>query len=145
LGPASGLWQAVRPIYFKDEARMNLRSIDPNALLLLYQESYAERGEEGGICDAPKLDAALAYPLNRAVAGEADVAAIAAAYAAGILQYKPFSLGNTRAAFLALELFLYLNGWSLEASEEETERLIQQLSVSLLDEGAVANWIRGKL
>jgi death on curing protein len=130
---------------FTDEARMNLRSIDPNALLLLYQESHAERGEEGGVCDAPKLDAALAYPLNRAVAGDADVAAIAAAYAAGILQYKPFSTGNVRAAFLALELFLYLNGWRLEAPDEDIERLIQQLNASLIDEEAAANWIRGRL
>lgn len=124
---------------------MNLRSIDPDALQLLYQESFAERNQEGGTCDAPKLDAALAYPLNQAVAGTADVAAIAAAYVAGILQYRPFAFGNTRAALLALELFLHLNGWHLEAPEEETERLIQQIDAGLTDEAEAANWIRGKL
>jgi death on curing protein len=124
---------------------MNLRSIDPNALQLLYQESFTDRGEEGGKCDAPKLDAALAYPLNRAVAGTSDVAEIAAAYVIGILRYKPFSFGNTRAALLALELFLHLNGWHLEAPEEDVERLIRQMHAGLTDEADAANWIRGKL
>jgi len=124
---------------------MNLRSIDPNVLLLLYQESFAENGEEPGAHDAPRLDAALAYPLNRAVTGEADVAAIAAAYARGVLRYRPFTRGNQRAAVLVLELFLSLNGWQLEAAQEEISSVMQQVDAAACDEEMLANWIRARL
>ena len=124
---------------------MNLRSIDPNTLLLLYQQSFAENGEEPGAHHAPRLDAALAYPLNLAVTGEADVAAIAAAYAIGVLRYRPFTLGNRRAAALVLELFLSLNGWRLEAARDETLNVMQQVDTAACDEAMLANWIRARL
>ncbi len=124
---------------------MNLHSIDPDALLLLYQESVTGQGGKPAVHDAPKLDAALAYPLTRATAGAVDVATIAAAYAAGMLSFRPFSEGNTGAALLALELFLSLNGWELEASREEVMATMQQMEARTLSEAALANWIRQHL
>lgn len=124
---------------------MNLRSIDPEALLLLQRESL---GEESSVIDASDemlLDEAFAYPLEQAVMRHADVADLAAAYAIGILKYRPFVVGNEHAAFLAMGLFLYLNNWRLSASQEEAARVIWQASAADLDEDELADWIRRNL
>src|SRR3569833_3076482 len=124
---------------------MNLHSIDPDALMLLYQESVTGQDGRPIVHDAPKLDAALGYPLTRATAGAVDMAPIAAAYATGMLTYRPFSEGNTGAALLALELFLSLNGWELEVSREEAMTTMQQMEARMLNEAALAYWIRQHL
>jgi len=113
---------------------MNLRSIDPEALLSLQRESLAEAF---GVIDAPDkilLDEAFAYPLNKAMTQHADVADLAAAYAIGILKCRPFSVGNEHAAFLAMGLFLYLNHWPLSVSQEEAARVVWQGSAPELAE-----------
>lgn len=124
---------------------MNLRSIDPEALLLLQQESLDEVRSDIDASDEMLLDEAFAYPLTQAVMRHADVADIAAAYAIGILKYRPFVVGNEHAAFLAMGLFLYLNNWQLSASQEEAARVIWQASAADLDEEELADWIRRNL
>lgn len=125
---------------------MNLRSIDPGALLLLLQRQCSNEGEGSiDVSDEMLLDEALAYPLTQAVLHHADVAGIAAAYAIGILKYRPFLLHNEHAAFLAMGLFLYLNNWELNASQEEAARIIWQASAADLDENELADWIRSNL
>ncbi|HZW12509.1 MAG TPA: Fic family protein [Noviherbaspirillum sp.] len=124
---------------------MNLRSIDPDALLLLQRESLSDLPGDLDASDGMLLDQAFAYPLNQAVMQHADVADLAAAYAVGILKYRPFVVGNEHAAFLAMGLFLYLNNWQLNASSEEAARVIWQASAADLGEDELANWVRSKL
>lgn len=124
---------------------MNLASIDPAALLLLHRESLEDIGEDAGPCDEVLLEAALAYPLHLAVLEVVDVAAIAAAYATGILKYRPFVLCNERAALLAMGLFLYTNDWGLNAPQGEAVRVITDLSGGRVEEADLADWIRGYL
>lgn len=124
---------------------MNLRSIDPEALLLLQQESLHKVRSDIDASDEMLLDEAFAYPLTQAVMRHADVADIAAAYAIGILKYRPFVVGNEHAAFLAMGLFLYLNNWQLSAPQEDAARVIWQASAADLDEEELADWIRRNL
>jgi death on curing protein len=124
---------------------MSLRSIDPAALLLLHQESQEGNPDDFDPCDEMLLDAALAYPPNQAILRAADVADIAAAYAIGILKFRPFAVGNERAAFLAMGLFLYLNDWRLNAPQEEAARIMWRASAAEMDESELADWIRSNL
>ena len=48
-----------------------------------------------------------------------DAAALAAGYGVGIAKNHPFVDGNKRAAFLAVGMFLYINGMRLQASQAE--------------------------
>jgi death-on-curing protein len=79
------------------------------------------------------------------MSGDADVAAIAAAYAVGMLRHQPFFSANEQAAFLALGAFLYLNTWRLDASQEEATQAMRMLASAELDEDGLANWIRQRL
>lgn len=124
---------------------MSLRSIDPAALLLLHQESQEGNADDFDPCDELLLDAALAYPPNQAILRAADVADIAAAYAIGILKFRPFAIGNERAAFLAMGLFLYLNEWRLNAPQDEAARIMWRASAAEMDESELADWIRSNL
>jgi death-on-curing protein len=86
------------------------RWVDKRLLLVLHDESLAMHGGLSGIRDEGLLDSALARPEHLAVYGEPDIAALAASYGVGLAKNHPFVDGNKRAAFLAVGLFLMING-----------------------------------
>ncbi|RJG06013.1 type II toxin-antitoxin system death-on-curing family toxin [Noviherbaspirillum cavernae] len=124
---------------------MNLQSIDREALLALHRECVIEYGGNEGEHRPAALDAALAYPMERALSGEADIASLAAAHAFGVLNHRPFADGNTRAAFLALGLFLYVNGWRLSASQTDAANIMLKVVTGEIDESMLTDWIRARL
>ena len=95
---------------------MSWRWIDKRLLLILHDESLAEHGGAAGLRDEGLLDSALARPLNLVAYAEPDFADLAAAYGVGLAKNHPFVDGNKRAAFLAVGMFLGLNGRRLTAS-----------------------------
>ena len=121
---------------------MTWRWIDKRALLLLHGESLAEHGGASGMRDEGLLDSALARPLNLVAYGEPDLAALAAAYGFGIVKNHPFVDGNKRAAFLAVGMFLFLNGQRLKVTQADATVMVLALTVGEIDEAAFANWIR---
>jgi death-on-curing protein len=116
------------------------------AVLLLHEESIAEHGGLAGVRDLGLLESALARPQNLfAYEGVSDIARLAAAYAAGIARNHPFADGNKRAAFLALGLFVAINGWRLVADKAEATIVMLDLAAGELEEEALAAWIRARL
>ena len=111
-------------------------------ILVAHEEQLAEHGGPGGVCDQSMLESALARPQHRALYGTPDVADLAASYAFGLARNHPFVDGNKRAAFVALEVFLELNGWSLTASDESCVTTILRLAAGQLEEDELAAWIR---
>ncbi|WP_038218047.1 type II toxin-antitoxin system death-on-curing family toxin [Xenophilus azovorans] len=111
-------------------------------ILAAHEEQLAEHGGPGGVRDPGMLESALARPQHRALYGTPDVADLAASYAFGLARNHPFVDGNKRAAFVAMEVFLELNGWSLTAGDEDCVTTILQLAAGQLEEDALAAWIR---
>ena len=123
---------------------MKWRWIEKQALLLLHDESLAEHGGASGMRDEGLLDSALARALNLYAYGKPDFADLAAAHGSGLAQNHPFVDGNKRAAFLAVGLFLYLNGWHLKATPAEATATMLSLAAGELEEAAFAAWIRAR-
>lgn len=121
---------------------MNLCSIDSTALMLLHAQCCKAYGGKPGVQDVQWLASALAYPLQQAIHAELDIAALAAAYGIGIIREQPFIDGNVRAAFLAIGIFLYANGWSLIASPADALLAMQAVAAGEMDEVMLADWIR---
>lgn len=120
-----------------------VRWIDHLALLLLHAETLAEHGGLPGLRDESALEAALARPRHvHSYRANADLASLAAAYAYGIVRNHPFNDGNKRAGFLAIGLFLSLNGFALTADPVNATQVIMQLAAGDLSEAALARWIR---
>lgn len=121
---------------------MSWRWIDRRALELLHDESIAEHGGAPGIRDEGLLESALARPLNLVAYGTPDVAALAAAYGVGLAKNHPFVDGNKRAAFLAVGLFLAMNGRRLVATQADATLTMLAVAAGTLDEPAFAAWLR---
>jgi death-on-curing protein len=116
--------------------------INRQVLLLLHDESLAEHGGTSGLRDEGLLDSALARPLNLSLYEAPDVAGLAAAYGVGLAKNHAFVDGNKRTAFLAVGLFLAINGYRLQATQVEATLTMLSVAAGDIDEAAFAEWIR---
>ena len=121
---------------------MNWRWVDRRALLLLHGESLAEHGGSDGLRDENLLESALARPKNLVAYGDPDGADLAASYGLGLAKNHAFVDGNKRAAFMAIGLFLHLNGYRLQATQADATLTILALAASEITEEELAAWVR---
>jgi death-on-curing protein len=121
---------------------MSFRWISRRALVLLHDESLAIHGGLSGVRDEGLLLSALARPENLAAYGHPDIADCAASYGFGLAKNHPFVDGNKRAAFLAIGMFLHLNGYRLATTQADATRAILALAAGDLAESELAAWIR---
>lgn len=112
------------------------------SVLLLHDESLTIHGGASGVRDMGLLESALARPQNLHAYGEGDAAALAAAYAFGIIRNHPFIDGNKRTGFLAAALFLEANGYRFTASEAEVVMRTLALGANEIGEPEFAAWLR---
>lgn len=121
------------------------RWVNREVLLLLHDESLAEHGGAPGVRDAGLLDSALARPVNLAMYAQPDIAELTASYAVGLAKNNAFVDGNKRAAFLAVGLFLGINGYRLRATQAEATLAVMGVAAGEVDEAGFAQWIRGHI
>jgi death-on-curing protein len=121
---------------------MRWRWIDKRLLLILHDESLAEHGGAPGLRDEGLLDSALARPLNLVAYGDPDLPDLAAAYGVGLAKNHPFIDGNKRCAFLAVGLFVRLNGHRLIASQADATLTMLRVAGGELGESEFADWVR---
>ncbi|WP_300300983.1 type II toxin-antitoxin system death-on-curing family toxin [Ferrovibrio sp.] len=119
--------------------------IDAALLLAVHDVQIAEHGGGEGLRDAGLLESTLARPVNLSAYGQPDVADLATAYGFGIAKNHPFVDGNKRTAFVAMELFLDLNGYELTASDADALPVMLALAAGELAETALAEWVRGNI
>jgi death-on-curing protein len=119
--------------------------LDPAVMAAVHAEQLAEHGGAPGTRDEGLLASALARPRNAANYGEPDIADLAAAYGYGLARNHPFIDGNKRTAFVAVELFLALNGGELVASDADCVLTMLDVAAGALEEAAFAAWIRAHL
>ena len=109
----------------------------------IHDAQLAEHGGIAGVRDEGVLSSALARPHNLLAYGESpDAASLPAAYAFGIARNHPFLDGNKRTAFVAMELFLDLNGWFLKADDADCISTMEALASGDLGEKALGSWLR---
>ena len=116
--------------------------IDLSVMLAVHDEQIAEHGGSAGLRNRGLLESALARPLNLASYGKPEHADLAACYGVGIAKNHPFVDGNKRTAFVAVELFLTLNGWRLRASDADAVLVMLAVAAGKIDETGFAEWIR---
>src|SRR5258708_7218607 len=105
----------------------------PEAVHAFHKRQIAEHGGSEGIRDEGLLLSALAKPQNVfAYEDDADIAALAAAYAYGIAKNHPFIDGNKRTALVVMRTFLALNGYEFTATDEDKYTAILSLAEGVL-------------
>ncbi|MFL5253188.1 MAG: type II toxin-antitoxin system death-on-curing family toxin [Rhodopila sp.] len=116
--------------------------LSPQLILAIHDEQLAEHGGSIGLRDPGLLDSALARPLNRAGYGDPDIAELAAVYALAIAQNHPFVDGNKRTAYVALEVFLRLNGCRFAVGDAEAVVMMLAMAAGELPDDEFIAWVR---
>lgn len=120
-----------------------MRYLTLNQVLDLYRQLMAQSGGAAGIRDLNALESALAQP-RATYAGEdlyptlIDKAAILCYL---LVQNHPFIDGNKRIGHAAMEVFLLLNGYEIQASVDKQEHIILAIASSQMKRVAFAQWL----
>ena len=113
---------------------------------VVHLDTIRAHGGLPGLRDENALESALARPRNRWVYGRTrDLATLAGTYGFGLVRSHPYRDGNKRIAFLALAIFLGLNGYEIDAPEAEVVTVFVNLAAGRMSENALAKWIRGHI
>ena len=112
----------------------------------VHLDQLREHGGLPGVREENTLEAALARPRQRwHYEPESDLATLAAAYGWGLVTSHPYRDGNERTAFLAMAIFVGLNGFEIEASQEEVVTTMLAAAAGELTEAQVGAWVRARL
>ena len=115
------------------------------AVRAIHHEQILEHGGLQGIRNATALEAALARPRQRWEVEElSTIPQLAAAYAEALIQAHPFADGNKRSGFLVAVVFLGLNGFRFQASNEEVVLMICRLAAGELPWADFQAWFESK-
>lgn len=120
--------------------------IDERDALALHDRLLALHGGAVGLRDDALLKSALARPQQHHAYGSSpDIIDLAAIYTAGIMCNHPFVDGNKRTGFVVGILFLELNGYRFEASEEAAAKAVLDLATGTLDETDYGAFLRANV
>lgn len=100
-------------------------------------------GGRYGVRDENAIESALARPRQQwAYAEHNDLASLAAAYGYGLTRNHGYVDGNKRIGFVAMAVFLDLNGWTLHAPEPDVVRVMSAVAAGAMSEPELAAWLR---
>lgn len=100
-------------------------------------------GGQYGVRDEAAIESALARARNRWLYSDSpDLAALAAAYGYGLTQNQGYVDGNKRVGFVAMAVFMELNGYGLEAEEQDVVQVMLAVASGNQSEEELAAWVR---
>jgi len=121
------------------------RWIAPEVAYAVHDRQLSEHGGGQGVRDPGLIESALGRPQNLAAYGDPDAAALAAAYAFGLVRNHGFVDGNKRTGWIVARLFLADNGHRLSFDKAEAVRLVESLAAGSVSEEILAAWFRERL
>ena len=121
-----------------------MRYLTLTQVLDLYRTLLKETGGALGIRDLDGLKSALAQPRMTFAGDELypSVAEKAAALGFSLVMNHPFIDGNKRLGHAAMETFLMLNGYEINASVDDQESTLLKLAAGELERDQFVNWVR---
>jgi death-on-curing protein len=124
-----------------------MRYLTLNDVLELYRRIIQQSGGSLGIRDLGALESAVAQP--RMTFGNQELSPTiiekAAALAFSLIQNHPFVDGNKRTGHGAMETFLVLNGFEINATLDEQEQVVLQVASGQLGRDQLIAWLRGHI
>jgi len=120
-----------------------MRYLTLNEVLVLYRRIIEETGGTVGVRDLNLLESALAQPRQTFGGTELYPTLVEKATALGfsLIKNHPFVDGNKRVGHAAMEVFLVLNGYEIEAPVEEQEQVILDVAAGKMSRGAFTEWL----
>jgi death on curing protein len=119
------------------------RYLTVNDVLTLYHRVMAQSGGLATLRSFAALESAVMQP--RATFDGAELYPTltekAAILAYMLIQNHPFVDGNKRIGHAAMEVFLIINGWEIQAGVDEQERLILGVASSTITKEQLTSWL----
>jgi len=108
----------------------------------IHADQVREHGGQAGLRDEGLLESALARPRHVwSYDPDAGLPRLAAEYGFGLARNHAFLDGNKRTAFVAMNVFLILNGYEIETAEAEAVDAMLRLAAGSLDLDGLVQWI----
>lgn len=120
-----------------------MRYLTLNEVLTLHDRLLAQTGGSFGVRDIGGLESALAQPRMTFDGAELypTLAEKAAALGFSIVQNHPFLDGNKRTGHAAMEIFLFLNGFEIQSSTDEQEKVVLQVASGMMSRELFSDWV----
>jgi death-on-curing protein len=124
-----------------------MRYLSLREILELHDKIIEVSGGARGIRDMRALESAINQPRLTFDQTDLypDILTKAAALCFFLVMNHPFIDGNKRIGHAAMETFLILNGFEIEASVDEQERIILQLASGELNRETFTAWLNDHL
>ena len=117
--------------------------VSRRALLLLHAESLAGFGGSSGMRDEGLFESALERARMRwNYQPESSIPELAACYGFGLAKNHAMFDGNKRLGFLAIGVFLRVNGYRLAADRAEAVLVMEDVAAGRLGEQELAAWLQ---
>ena len=116
-------------------------------VLFLHQRLIEQTGGTSGILDQNTLESALAQPRMTFEGKELypSLAEKAAALCYSLINNHPFVDGNKRIGHAAMEVFLVMNGYEIEAPIDEQEEIMLKLASSNMERSDFSDWLKDNI
>ncbi|BAZ01224.1 hypothetical protein NIES37_52230 [Tolypothrix tenuis PCC 7101] len=124
-----------------------MRYLTLQEVLALYHRIIEQSGGSSGIANLGALESALAQP-KMTFGGEELYPTIvekASALSFSLIKNHPFIDGNKRIGHAAMEVFLVLNGFEINATVDEQEQVILQVASGELGRDKFSEWLRSHI
>ena len=120
-----------------------MRYLTLNEVLNLYHRVVEQSGGSAGVRDLGALESALAQPRVTFDQEELYPTVVdkAAALGYSLINNHPFVDGNKRIGHAAMEVFLILNGYEIEAGIDEQEQFILEVAAGLINREELKEWL----
>lgn len=121
-----------------------MRYLTLGEVVALHRRLIETTGGARGIRDLGGLEAALAQPRASFSGDDLYPGVVEKAVALGfaLVMGHPFVDGNKRTGHAAMETFLVLNGYELNAPVDEQERVMLELAAGALAREVFLDWVR---
>ena len=120
-----------------------MRYLTLSEVITLHQRVLDQSGGGQGIRDLGGIQSAVAQP-QMAFGGDdlyPTIESKATAFCFSLVMNHPFVDGNKRIGHAAMETFLVLNGFHLEAEVDDAEQVILSLAAGTLPREQLLRWI----
>jgi death-on-curing protein len=111
-------------------------------VIAMHSRQLRRFGGAPGLRDEGLLRSALERPVNKWHYEQADLGALAAAYAFGLAKNHAFVDGNKRIAFMSMLVFLRRNEVRFAPDPAQATAITMSLAAGEVSEDSLARWIR---
>jgi death-on-curing protein len=108
----------------------------------IHDDQLQQHGGLPSVRDEGAVESALARPKHLQTYGnDPSIARLAAAYGMGLARNHGYRDGNKRTAFMAMYVFLRLNGRQIEAKDPAVVDLMKAMAQGDCDEDELTAWL----